>query len=78
MMMKMIILEVVDGVEKRILTDAMKGIMDEVVEEASKEGQFKIWLNEIEENGATMRYRMELCLKLKRMEVEKVSRLMIE
>ena len=78
MMMKMIILEVVDGVEKRIMTDTMKGIMDEVVEEAFKEGQFKMWLNEIEENGPTMRYRMDLCLKLKSMEVEKVIRLMIE
>ena len=78
MLVKMILLEITDGVEKIIITNSMKEILYAVVEEASKEGQVKIWLSEIEESGPVIRNRMELCLKLKRMEEEKAMNLMLE
>ena len=55
----------------------MKEFVDEVVEEASKEGQVNTWLREIEESGPVIRHRMELCLKLKRMEEERAVKLML-
>ena len=77
MLIKSIILDLVDGVERRIVTNVMKEFVDEVVEEASKEGQVNTWLREIEESGPVIRHRMELCLKLKRMEEERAVKLML-
>ena len=43
MLVKSIVLELVDGVERRVVTNTMKEFIDDVVEEASKEGQVNTW-----------------------------------
>ena len=55
----MIVLEVVEGVDKKILQDAMKDLVEDILEEASKVGQINIWLKDIEEGGPVIRNRRQ-------------------
>ena len=52
--------------------------IEEVVEEASKEVKIKSWLKEIEGNGSIIWNRMEICLRLGRLEEERAMKLMLE
>ena len=78
MITKMIILELVEGVERQIAIESMKEIIDDVVEEAAKERQVKIGLKAIEGSGPIIPNRMEIFLRLSSIEEEKAVRLMLE
>ena len=65
---RMIVLDMIEEVEHKIVNDKMKVILEDKLEEATKEGQFKRWLRDIEAGGPIIRNRVELYLRSRRIE----------